>query len=726
MDLFARQRNIPFILGIVFVILIILSLGISQAYLASTIASISREMYRHPFRVNDAVNDIETDVYAIQQQLRDIILARSPRDIRLSTRKIDDIEQDSLKKFGIIEKWFLGDLRRARDTHRFFIEWRPIRDEVIRLSAKGRTAEAYDIARTSGTRQIERIMKDNDGRGGLNYIESFARSKAREFMNEAARKGDSLTLLVTAVLALALVLSFFVQLLFRRGMNTLRELEESRRHAAFLTDLLERSSQPFVVRNTDGSLQFFNEAYARLIGRTREELQSEDRSDIHTAPEWRERERSMLEELDRSGGPVRYEKEYLRKDGSRVPVEMFVHMVRGTGSLPAHSYAFITDITERKLALERIHRQNRELERMNEELTSTNEEFQSANEELVTSNELIMEREKDLRESRARLDLALRSAAMGVWRWDVIENRRHFDEQAFRLLGIDPAAFHGDREEFFDALHPDDREAVGEALSRTIEHDAAYEPDYRVIWPDGSVHYIASRGRLERDSSGRPVNLNGVLWDITDRKLADEALRASLAEKEVLIKEVHHRVKNNLANISGMLNLHEKKVADGAVRELFRELRSRIQSMALIHNVLYESKDMAMVDFGAYINRLSSMLMDSYGNPASIRLEISAERAALDINRAIPCGLILNELMINALKYAFPGERGGIIRIAFIKKEGVYRLLFSDNGAGMPDPDISGADTLGLSLVRMLCKQLIAEVRITVSEGTAFDISFLE
>ena len=135
--------------------------------------------------------------------------------------------------------------------------------------------------------------------------------------------------------------------------------------------------------------------------------------------------------------------------------------------------------------------------------------------------------EEALRENQSRLELALRSAHMGVWRIDLIENKRHFDDQVCHLLGIDPAKFTGTAEEFYTAVHPHDREMLKAALTRTIEQDAPYEVEYRAVWPDGSVHYVTARGKLFRDETGQPVRLDGLIWDFTERKQAQQALSDS-------------------------------------------------------------------------------------------------------------------------------------------------------------------------------------------------------
>ena len=132
--------------------------------------------------------------------------------------------------------------------------------------------------------------------------------------------------------------------------------------------------------------------------------------------------------------------------------------------------------------------------------------------------------EEELKVNQSRLNLALRSAHMGAWHLDIVENRRFFDDQVCHLLGIDPAQFTGAAEEFFQTLHPDDREAVKAALARTIEQDAPYETEYRTVRPDGSVHYISTRGKLARDDSGRPMRINGIIWDTTERRRAEEEI----------------------------------------------------------------------------------------------------------------------------------------------------------------------------------------------------------
>jgi len=168
--------------------------------------------------------------------------------------------------------------------------------------------------------------------------------------------------------------------------------------------------------------------------------------------------------------------------------------------------------------------------------------------------------EEALRENQARLDLALLSAHMGVWRWEIKENRRYFDDLTCQLLGINPATFTGTLEDFFRAVHPEDHEMIKTALAQTIELNVPYEPSYRIIWPDGSVHYIAARGKLVRDDKGQPLRINGILWDITDQRLLeDERLKTQKLESiGTLAGGIAHDFNNLLQSIFGFISMAKR------------------------------------------------------------------------------------------------------------------------------------------------------------------------
>ncbi|OPY25406.1 MAG: cyclic-di-GMP phosphodiesterase [Methanocella sp. PtaU1.Bin125] len=222
-------------------------------------------------------------------------------------------------------------------------------------------------------------------------------------------------------------------------------------------------------------------------------------------------------------------------------------------------------------------------------------------------------------------------------------------------------------------------------------------------------------------------------FDVTARRMADEKLRASLHEKEMLLKEIHHRVKNNLQVVSSMLSLQSMNF-DPGMSGIFRESQDRIRSMALIHEKLYQSSDLSRIDFGEYVQSLTAYLMRSYSScDHTIKLNIDVVdtngvgNILLGIDLAIPCGLIINELVSNALKYAFPGGRPGTITVSMRRDGRQYTLVVGDDGVGMPlDLDYRKTGSLGLQLVDTLNEQLEGSISMSRTAGTWFTIKFTD
>jgi PAS domain S-box-containing protein len=231
------------------------------------------------------------------------------------------------------------------------------------------------------------------------------------------------------------------------------------------------------------------------------------------------------------------------------------------------------------------------------------------------------------------------------------------------------------------------------------------------------------------DVEGRITGAVHIMSDITPRKKAEEAVKASLAEKEVLLREIHHRVKNNMQVMISLLNLQAQAYPDAAVAALLKESQNRIRTMAIVHEKLYRSADLSHIDFSDYVESLSVHLFQFFAaDPAQIRLRRETEAVPLDINNAIPCGLILNELISNALKYAFPDGREGEITVGFRRRPDARLELFvRDNGVGLPAGlDIRRAPTLGLQLVNLLTGQLDGTLELNRERGTELRVVFTE
>jgi PAS domain S-box-containing protein len=217
--------------------------------------------------------------------------------------------------------------------------------------------------------------------------------------------------------------------------------------------------------------------------------------------------------------------------------------------------------------------------------------------------------------------------------------------------------------------------------------------------------------------------------DITERKTAEDRLQASLNEKEVLLREVHHRVKNNMQVISSLLNLQSRRLHDPAVLEMFKESQRRIRSMALIHERLYQSSDLSRIEFSHYLRNLATHLFHSYQvNTDRIRLRLDTEEVFLNINTAIPCGLIVNELVSNALKHAFPEGRTGEVAVELHRVRGDgYVVQVKDDGVGFPEGlDYRRTETLGMQIVNTLVDQVDGSIELARGKGTGFSIFLQE
>jgi len=279
-----------------------------------------------------------------------------------------------------------------------------------------------------------------------------------------------------------------------------------------------------------------------------------------------------------------------------------------------------------------------------------------------------------------------------------------------------------------DRFHPDYRDQVRERI-RLLNEEKKNVPRAEEVYLrlDGTA--------VDAEISAVPIKyreLDGALVfvrDITERKKAEKILRASLREKEVLLREVQHRVRNNMQIISSLLNHQAGAISDPGLREVFRASQNRIKSIALIHEKLYRAGDLSRIDFADYIQSLVIHLFHVRRiDPMSLRYTLDLERIDLDVNVSIPLGLIVNELVLNSLQHAFPAGRKGEVFVRWTKSvEGIYSLQVRDDGIGFPGGlDLRSVKTLGLQIVQMLVEQINGDVIIETPPGTSITISFDE
>jgi two-component sensor histidine kinase/CheY-like chemotaxis protein len=273
--------------------------------------------------------------------------------------------------------------------------------------------------------------------------------------------------------------------------------------------------------------------------------------------------------------------------------------------------------------------------------------------------------------------------------------------------------------------------ALRYAIERKSMQDALLDEKERAVAMNEALSRGASRQTQLREA-GERMNLQ-LQTEIAASKQAQDGLvekeahiEAALKEKDVLLGEIHHRVKNNLQIVHSLLELQCGQIQDPNALAMLRDSQNRIRSMALIHQTLYQSNDFGHVDFGIFLNSLVPTLINSYlKNPARIALSIRSENIHLPINAAIPCGLLVNELISNCLKHAFPGERRGRIDITFLHESDIAVLTVSDNGVGIAEGfELTETTSLGLQLIFLLTEQLHGKMTVHRSNPTSFELRF--
>lgn len=355
----------------------------------------------------------------------------------------------------------------------------------------------------------------------------------------------------------------------------------------------------------------------------------------------------------------------------------------------------------------------------------TEQALQQANSELeqhVAERTRALQRTiAQLAESEQQFRMLATRVPVGIFQTDVAGECVFVNDHWCRLADMRPEQAVGTG--WSMALHPDDHAAVLECWNAAEAGGVEFSMEYRLLRPDGTSVWVAGGAAPLHNTQGTLIGYMGTVSDITARKQAEHAARAALSEKQVLLKEIHHRVKNNLQVIASLLRLQTSGVTDQGVRELFFDSQNRIQAMALVHEQLYRTDDLAHVNLVTYLRRLASNVLHSYEMQAShIRLRFESEETiVVSIDTAIPLGLILTELVSNGVKYAFqPGQQGDIA-ICLSCEADQLTLAVRDSGVGLPASiDPRTATTLGLQLVFNLTDQIGGTLQIERQGGTCF------
>lgn len=332
-----------------------------------------------------------------------------------------------------------------------------------------------------------------------------------------------------------------------------------------------------------------------------------------------------------------------------------------------------------------------------------------------------------VQKSELRFRTLVKNAPVAIFETDVAGHCIFVNRRYMELTELDMASASG--QGWTRALHPEDRDRVFHEWSLAAKERRPFACDYRFL-RGTRVAWVMGAATPLLDAGGKLLGYLGTVVDITEAHLAAERVASSLAEKEVLLREVHHRVKNNLQVISSLLRLQASRIQNAEAREIFLDSQSRVHSIALLHDSLYKSENLARVDMAQYVDKLAGAVNKTYNGMAErVDVTSSIQNVRLPLDVAVPCGLIINELLTNAYKHAFTGrnatETEGFRIHVQMQQADVVRLTVQDNGVGIPADTVKRhRESLGLTLIMTLARQLGAEVAFDGSHGTRCDLSF--
>jgi len=338
---------------------------------------------------------------------------------------------------------------------------------------------------------------------------------------------------------------------------------------------------------------------------------------------------------------------------------------------------------------------------------------------------------RKLSEAQNRLQKIIENSGDVIYLMD-LETRRYnyMSPSVEKMLGYSAEIVkRGGPEFIFDKTHPEDLKSIKKKFKELgaddLESQININTEFRVERSDGEYVWVNNKRTLIHDADEKPVAVVGNVRDISERKKHEDEIDQSLKEKQILLQEIHHRVKNNLAIISSLLEL-QKDGVDEDVQEIFKETQSRIQSIALVHEKLYQSDTLAEISLSDYMSELTDVISQAYGSSnRKVTLDKDLDELRMNITDAVPLGLMFNELVNNAYKHAFKGKEEGTLKIS-LKKNGESCLLsVADNGNGLPENfKLEEQQSLGMTLITALTSQLDADVNISSDEWTKFEIDF--
>lgn len=337
------------------------------------------------------------------------------------------------------------------------------------------------------------------------------------------------------------------------------------------------------------------------------------------------------------------------------------------------------------------------------------------------------ETEKKVKKLQTWFELTQQISDVGSWEMDVKSGEVVWSEETYRILGYDPQEIEPSFEAFMKRVHPDDKAKVEQAHEEALQSGAPYQTVYRLILPVDKVKYVEAQAITYFDDEDQPVLMIGTNQNVTGRERYKNKMEKSLEQKQTLLSEVHHRVKNNLAVVAGILQLQWFQEDDPEIVERLKNSTNRIKTVAGIHEQLYESQEFADIALCKNLKKLGNDLISSMEVATDISIKTDCDKVYLNISQMLPCSLIANEVMTNIVKHAFDGREKGEVLINLTKKSSEITLSIHDDGVGLPPDFDEKANSLGMELIETLTEQLDGHYQFeSSSKGTHFNLVFTQ
>jgi PAS domain S-box-containing protein len=342
------------------------------------------------------------------------------------------------------------------------------------------------------------------------------------------------------------------------------------------------------------------------------------------------------------------------------------------------------------------------------------------------ATDTIVKREKRLRESEKRFDLAIEGTGAGIWDWDMVNDKVLYSRQWKGMLGYADDEVENSFSGWKKLWHPDDAERIEKAIADHLAGKSErYEVAHRLRHKNGDWRWIITRGDIVTDEGGKPVRWVGTNIDITDSKRAEEKIKSLLAEKDIVLKEVHHRIKNNMNTLRSLLSLQAGTLTEPSAVKALEDAGNRVGSMMVLYDSLYRSANFTEISIKEYFPSLINQIVFTFPNSGIVKVESDIADFMVGVTILQPLGIIVNELVTNIMKYAFRGRAAGLISVSASLNGSTARVIIQDDGNGMPEAvDFQNSTGFGLMLVGALTEQIGGSIRIERGKGTKIILEF--